>query len=81
MSSMMGFSGLTTDFGAAGISRCFGTCFSVQRKSLAHTLVQQCVPMIEQRLRAMQEDLENKIDLGILYCLRGFTPFRPHLLS
>ncbi|SAM01699.1 hypothetical protein [Absidia glauca] len=31
-------------------------------KSLAHTLLQQCVPMIVQRLCAMQEDLVNKID-------------------
>ncbi|SAM07324.1 hypothetical protein [Absidia glauca] len=27
-------------------------------KSLAQTLPKQCVPLIEQRLRAMQEDLE-----------------------
>ncbi|SAM03403.1 hypothetical protein, partial, partial [Absidia glauca] len=34
----------------------------VQEHDPAHTLLRQCVPMIEQRLNDMQEHLSNKID-------------------
>jgi small-conductance mechanosensitive channel len=40
----------------------FGAPPCLDLKSLAHTPLQQCVPITEQRLRFMQESLVNKID-------------------